>query len=590
MQRQMCTPCATLKGNLATIAPAEKDRSWRDDRRAGLLALFRSRNGVLSAHFGRTFDWPACNLILTLKALHETTNHAVKRNWYATLFVCVVFPDRLKRYGAFVLERSETPEMQVPQGHAQPIRAQLSLWDAVSIIIGIVIGAGIYETPRFVCKNVPNAWIGLAVWAVAGLLCLVGALCYAELASTYPRIGGDYVYLTRAYGSPVGFLYGWAQLAVIQTGSIGMMAYVFADYARQLWGLGSTATVLCALLAVAGIALLNLLGVAFGKGTQNFLTVAKVLGLGGILLAGFLWGRNSHTLAGPMEGGDLSSLAVAFVPVFLTYGGWNDAAFVAAELRGSRRNIALALLLGTAAVTVIYLLVNGAYLLALGFEGVRNSEAVAADTLQLMLGRFGFKAMCLLVMISALGAINGLTFTSSRIYAALGSEHGIFAWLSRWHPRLGSPVWSIVTQALISLVMIAVVGTETGQEVLSTLFMALGLGEVPWAGRTGFETLLKCTAPVFWLFFLLTSLSLFVLRFRDPGLDRPFKAPLFPVIPLIFVVTCAYMLYGGIRYAEKLGLVGGAIVLAGLPLYAISTRRSIKEDPLNEPVSSALEK
>src|SRR5437660_11334622 len=166
--------------------------------------------------------------------------------------------------------------MAASQRQPQAVCAQLSLWDAVSIIIGIVIGAGIYETPPLVFRNVSGPWTGLGVWAFAGLLCLFGALCYAELASTYPRSGGDYVYLTRAYGPWAGFLFGWAQLAVILTANIGMMAYVFADYAVRLW----PGPAWCwAALAVVALTLLNLLGLAFGKGAQNVLTCAKVLGL-----------------------------------------------------------------------------------------------------------------------------------------------------------------------------------------------------------------------------------------------------------------------------------------------------------------------
>jgi amino acid transporter len=447
----------------------------------------------------------------------------------------------------------------------------LGLWDAVSIIIGIVIGAGIYETPPLVFQNVSGPWVGLGVWALAGLLCLFGALCYAELATTYPRLGGDYVYLTRAYGSGVGFLYGWTQLAVIQTGSIGMMAYVFADYATKLFDLGKVSALLAALAAVASLSLLNLFGVVFGKPIQNFLTAAKVLGLGGILVAGFLWG---HPVSAPAaaQSADSGSIAFALVLVFLTFGGWNDAAFVAAELRDRRRNIPLALILGTAGVTLIYLLVNAAYLWGLGFDGVRKSNAVAADVLRLPLESASSNVMCILVMISALGAINGLIYTSSRIYSTLGSEHSIFARLGRWNPRLSSPVWSLVTQAAISLTMIAAVGSETGQHLLNQAFALAGLPS-KWEGRGGFETLLKCTAPIFWLFFLLSGLSLFVLRIKDRQIERPFTVPFFPVIPLVFCATCAYMLYAGINYAWEFGLVGGALVLAGIPLYALSKGR-----------------
>jgi amino acid transporter len=176
-------------------------------------------------------------------------------------------------------------------------------------------------------------------------------------------------------------------------------------------------------------------------------------------------------------------------------------------------------------------------------------------------------------MISALGAVNGLIFTSSRIYAALGSDHSIFAGLSRWHPKWGSPVWSLLTQAAITFIMITAVGTTIGRETLNELFTRAHLGKVSWEGRGGFRTLLQCSAPVFWLFFLLSSLSLFVLRFKDRGKERPFSVPLFPILPMIFCATCGYMLYSGIQYADKLGLVGAGLLLAGVPLWLISRKR-----------------
>jgi amino acid transporter len=464
------------------------------------------------------------------------------------------------------------------ESSAPGIRAHLSLWDAVSIIVGIIIGATIFEAPPAVFKDAATPWVGLAVWVIAGLLCLVGALCYAELATTYPRLGGDYVYLTRAYGSGVGFLYGWAQLTVIQSGSIGMMAYVFADYAVKLWSLPEGTGVFFALGAVAVLSLLNILGVVVGKRTQHVLTTTKVLGLGGILLAGLLWGSVDSAFEGPVLSKN-TSLMGALVPVFFAYGGWNDAAFVAAEMRNLRRNIPLALILGTVGVMVIYVLVNAAYLMGLGFEGVKNSKAVAADVFELALGKNGLKAMCWLVMISALGAVNGVIFTSSRIYAALGSEHRIFARLSHWHPTLGSPIWSLLTQAAITLFLIAAVGTHLGQQTLKNSFEWIGLGSISWEGSGGFFALLKCTAPIFWIFFLMSALSLFILRFKDREIQRPFTVPLFPIIPLIFLATCGYMLYSGVVFAGNLGLVGGGLLLAGLPLWLYSRKRRSSDVP-----------
>jgi APA family basic amino acid/polyamine antiporter len=449
--------------------------------------------------------------------------------------------------------------------------ARLGLWDAVSVIVGIVVGAGIYETPPLVLKNVPGPWTALGVWAVVGALSLAGALCYAELATAYPRSGGDYVYLTRAYAPWVGFLFGWAQLAVIVPASIGMMAYVFADYAAHFGGLGPAGTFGCAALAVVLLTFLNALSVPLGKRAQNVLSAAKVLGLGGLLLAGFLRHPALVTPAAPPPGG---SLAFALVLVFLTYGGWNDAAYVAAEVRDGRRNIPRALVLGTLAVTALYLLVNAAYLWALGFDGARRSQAVAADVLERPLGTGGAGAISLLVMASALGAVNGLVFTGSRLSSTLGSDYTLFAWMGRWHPRLRSPVAALLTQAGISLGLMALAGTAPGRSAVDALVAWVGLAGMEWEGHGGFETLLRCTAPVFWLFFLLTALSLFVLRFREPGVPRPFRVPLYPLVPLIFCGTCAYMLYGAVGYAGPLGLVGAALLLAGMPLFLLSGRRA----------------
>jgi amino acid transporter len=454
--------------------------------------------------------------------------------------------------------------------------ATLSTWDTVSVIVGIVIGAGIYETPPFIFGTVGSAAWAMVAWAVGGLLCLNGAFTYAELASAYPRSGGDYVYLSRAYGSWLGFLFGWAQLAVILTGSIGMMAYVFADYAASIWSFGEAATLVYATSAVVALTVLNVLGVALGKRVQNFLSVTKLVGLAAVVIAGLL-------LAAPPEAAattsaeaaesatTLRTFASALVLVFLTYGGWNDAAFFVADMRDSRK-IIRALTLGILIIAATYLLINAAYLRALGFEGAKASEAIAADTMQAAVGSTGARIVAVLVMISALGAVNGLIFAGSRVFAAVGAEHRVFGMLSRQNARFGSPVGSLVAQAGVVLAMILLVGTSGGQGLLDAAFTGVGLPAANWAGRGGFDTLLKCTAPIFWLFFLLTSVSLFVLRYRDPAVERPFVTPLYPLCPLLFAATCAYMFYGSIDYARSLGLVGAVLLVAGLPVYWTSER------------------
>jgi amino acid transporter len=477
--------------------------------------------------------------------------------------------------------------MNQPTKPSGLVRKELGLFDAISIIVGIVIGAGIFETAPFILGNVSSPWVGLTAWTAGGLLSLIGALCYAELATTYPREGGDYVYLSRAFGRWLGFLFGWAQLAVVLTASIGSMAYVFADYAVKLFHpadpAGRTAgyAFIYASAAVIILSALNIMGVMLGKTAQNLFTAAKVLGLGGILIAGFFWGQGVSALAvAPQDAkaifseGGVTAWGLVMILVLYTYGGWNDAAFVAAEVRDPKRNIPRALIFGTLGITVIYLLVNTAYIMGLGFSAAQQSQGIAADVLRLSFGDFGHKAMCLLVMVSALGAVNGLIFTGSRVYWKLGSENSIFAALGHWHPKLGAPHWSLLAQGLICLGMIFVVGSETGRSAVNGLLTRMGTNAVEWSGHGGFEILVVCSAPIFWAFFLLTGISLFILRVKDRHLVRPFSVPLFPIVPLIFCAMCGYMLYSAVTYAQFkfnwLGYFAWVPLGLGLPLYFLS--------------------
>jgi amino acid transporter len=416
-------------------------------------------------------------------------------------------------------------------------------------MVGIVIGVGIYESPPRVAANVPDAAALLLVWALGGLLVLVGALCYAELATAYPRAGGDYVYLTRAYGAWVGFLYGWAELLVIRTGSIAAMACVFADYMTRLLPLGPRSPVLYAALIVGLLSLVNVLGVRQGTWTQNTLTVTKVLGLSAIAALGVL-----VPLAGdpgpPAAAGASGSVALALIFVLWTYGGWQENAYVAAEVREPQANIPRSLLLGTALVTAVYVGINWVLLQGLGLARLRASQAAAADLLAAPLGGAAATVMALVVAISALGAVNGQIFTGARIGWALGRDHAALSRLGAWSPRLGTPVASLVAQGLVTLALIVTFGS-----------------------RDGFDTLVKYTAAVFWFCFLLTGLALFVLRWRDGARPRPYRVVGYPLTPLVFCASSAYMLHGSLSYAPVESLWGGAVVLGGLPVYWLSSRR-----------------
>jgi len=461
----------------------------------------------------------------------------------------------------------------VSRAQDQASEQRFGLWDAISIVIGIVVGTTIFRSPTLVFQNSAGAWQALGVWLLGGVLCLFGALCYAELATTYPRNGGDYEYLSRAFGRPMGFLFGWAQLWVVLSASIGALAYAFADYAARLWDLPAGAVTWLAAGSVVFLSVVNLVGVTLGKTMQNLLSGVKLLGLGGIVVAGLIWGRGGsfeevRTATEPMGTG----LGLALVFVLYAYGGWNNAVFVAAEVRDQPRNLPRAMFLGIAVITAIYVAVNAAYLAVLGFDSARQTPTPAADVLQRAVGPWGAKAISLLVMASALGSMNGTILTGSRVYATVGEDHPMFRWLGRWNRR-ASPSASIVTQACIALLLIVVVGTERGRGVVDIALQGIGLAGVPW-GRYfgGFEALVAASAPVFWIFFLLTGISLFVLRKRDPERPRPFSPPWFPLPALVFCGTCLYMLYSSLEYARWLALLGAVPVVLGLPFCLVRGR------------------
>jgi amino acid transporter len=313
------------------------------------------------------------------------------------------------------------------------------------------------------------------------------------------------------------------------------MAYAFAEYANRIgpqWhGIRDDAVlVVYAVGSIVVLTAINLLGVREGKWTQNLLTVTKVLGLGIIMTVGFLYVMPVHVMPiAPKPPTDFSwaDIGLAMIFILFTYGGWSEMAFVAAEVKSPRKNILRAMWLGTVAVTVIYVAINAAFLHALGFEGLQHSKAVAADVLELGIGRWASSLVSLLICISALGAINGQIFTGARIYYAMGREHRLYAWLGRWNAQRGTPASSLLIQCAITLALVVGFGLR----------------------HDGFESMVIFTTPVFWLFLLLVGVAIFVLRHRDPTIDRPYRVPGYPLTPIVFCLFCSAMVYSSISYA-----------------------------------------
>ncbi len=464
--------------------------------------------------------------------------------------------------------------------HTPEPRQSLGLWDAISIIVGIVVGVSIFKVPSLVISNVSTGWTALGIWFAAGLLALNGALCYAELATRH-RHGGEYTFLTQAFGRPIGFLFGWAQLTGVFSGSIGSMAYVFGDYAVVTFNLPTDYVPLLALLAIASLTVLHVLGVETSKTVQNALTIAKVVGLGALLIAGLsTTSVDSLSTAKDIKG---PGVGLAWILILYAYGGWNDSAFVAAELKNPNRNIPRALGGGMLAIIAIYLLINLAYFRGLGMDGLRASGTPAVDimrqssVLPIALQNWSAKAVGVIVMVSALGAVHGLLFTGSRLFAVLGADHPVFARLGRWHASLGSPITALVAQASMTGVLVLLVGTEWGRNAVDVAVQCLGRSKIPWSAYFGgFETLLAATAPVFWAFFVLNSLAVFVLRHRHGTEPTVFRVPFYPLAPLIFGATSVYMLWQSLIYAKDLSLLALLPLAVGVPLYFISEARQRK--------------
>jgi amino acid transporter len=373
-----------------------------------------------------------------------------------------------------------------------------------------------------------------------------------------------------------GFLFAWSQLTVTRSGNIAGLAYIFGASASSLFGFSGTAVFLLAAGAVLLLTLVNILGVRLGTRTQNILTIAKVLGLLLLVAVGIFWtNAEPSTVGTPAPREDMWFL-YGMIFVLWTYSGWHEAAYVVAEAKNRTRNIPLALILGTAIVTVIYVLVNSAYLLALGVDGVKQKD-LAVNLLDLAWPGYGSGFMDVLIMISALGAMNGMIFTTARLYSEFGKEHRVFKLISHWSKRMRTPVRALAVQCLFSLGMIGGVWW-------------IGLNEDRTTGDTSFDRTVQLTVVVFWSFFCLTGVALILLRERDPDTPRPFKVPGYPVLPLIFCGFCAYIVFGTILKDYERGrwetVIGVGIMILGLPFYFLPPKFR-KREPVEElePVS-----
>ena len=422
--------------------------------------------------------------------------------------------------------------------------------DAVAIVVGIVIGAGIFKTPSLVAGTTGDAGWVIVAWCAGALVSLAGALCYAELAAAYRHAGGDYHFLTRAYGRDASFLYAWARATVINTGAIALLAFAFGDYVTTLVPLGPASGAIWAATIVIALTCVNIVGLRASASTQNWLTLVEVTGLVAVAAAGIVVSNGGSASAGlgavftrtPSPG--VFGLAMVFV--LLTYGGWNEAAYLSAEVRGGRRAILGVLLVSLTIIAVAYLAVNLALLNGLGLAGLAASKAPGADVMNRAFGALGGQLIALFVAVSTLTSINATMIVGARTNYAMGRDWPALRFMSGWHAVRAVPIVSFVVQGIVALALV-------------------GFGALQ---HDGFEAMVEFTAPVFWAFLFLVGLALFVLRAKDADAERPFRVPLYPFTPILFCAACAWLTWSSIAYAVSRDAIRVSLTVMAFGVFA----------------------
>ena len=431
------------------------------------------------------------------------------------------------------------------------LRRSLHLPDATALVIGCVIGAGIFRTAASIARHLQHPWLVMAVWAAGGLISFCGALCYAELGAAYPKTGGDYVYIRKAYGPAAGFLFGWTKLFTERVGTIAVLGFVFAEYTASVLRVSSAQTKELATLAILLLTWANIAGIHVGKGVQNWLTAVKLCALLAIVGAGlFAAGARLQPIgseAAPViNGGTLRAFGVALVFVLWTYGGWTESAYVAEEIHDPHRNLPWSILIGLGVVTLLYLAVNWVYLCVIPLAEMPGKPLVAAEVMRTALGPAGATITSLMVACSAFGALNGYILTSGRILLAIGNDYPLFSKLAVIHPTFSTPAQALGFNALIASGLV-------------------------WLGT--FDQIVTYSTVVISLFFALAAVGVIVLRIKDPKTPRPYRVWGYPVTPILFVLALG-LFVGNIAWTQpKEALVGFLLAGAGLPVYLLSNKR-----------------
>jgi APA family basic amino acid/polyamine antiporter len=420
---------------------------------------------------------------------------------------------------------------------------RLSLSDSIAIVVGIMIGGGIFLVPNLVARSLPSIPMIMGVWVLAGVVSFFGALACAELGAAFPSTGGQYVFLREAYGPATAFLCGWSLFTVARSAQVAWMSVVFSIYASYLVPFGPLVSKLLSLAVLAAFASVNYHGVRLGAVVQNSFTVAKVAGVLIIVAAALLYGAHVEHHAQPgVAGISLSSFGVALIACLLGYDGWVQLSFVAGEIRNPKRNVVRALMFGTLTVTAIYLLANLAYVRVLSVTEIAASEHVGADTAARVLGTAGGTVVSVIILLSIVGTLNGCFMTIPRVYFAQAADGLFFRPFARIHPRFGTPGFAIWAQAAWSAVLLL-----TGS----------------------YESLIDYALFGIWVFYGLMAAAVIVLRRTRPDLPRPYRMWGYPVTPLVFLAITIWFLGNMLVTRPVPAFAGLGLMLTGVPAYMV---------------------
>jgi basic amino acid/polyamine antiporter, APA family len=436
----------------------------------------------------------------------------------------------------------EAPDTPAPTG----LPRVLGLWDIVAIVVGGIIGSGIFLVPAAIASQVGSPLLFLSVWVVGGLLSFFGALAFAELAAAFPQAGGAYVYLREAYGSLVAFLFGWTLFLVVDTGAMATLAVAFSTmYLPYFFDLSPAAGKLIAVAMIVALVAVNYVGVRWGANVQNGLTIIKFGALAGVCLIVFLFADGDPSnfvrpASEPMSWNLAGGFGIALVAVLWAYKGWESASYSAGETRDPGRNVPLGLFIGVLTIIGIYLVTNLAYLYVFPTGAIATSDRIASDAMSVAIGPMGASIIAVLILISIVGAANQVLLTSPRVYYAMAKDGLFFRHISDVHPRYRTPHLSILAMGAWAIVL-SLSGT------FEQLFTYVIFGQ--------------------WIFFGLTVGAVFILRRKHPDMHRPYRTFGYPVTPILFILAALAISLNSLVNETWNALAGLLIIGLGLPAY-----------------------